>query len=157
MNWKRVAELAVLIYENYDKDHKTLADPNDRHGIRFNMMTYVNTINGCVTSCCAFGYAYLKWHDELPKHLQDAHLRFLRFPVDINYRHRAVLFDLDVNADDDLVVDMFESLFATYHPSDPERYVYRTAAFLNKYWRTDIRLNPFNVEEVLEQLKQFMA
>lgn len=152
MNWKRVAELAVLIYENYDKDHGVLPDPHDGHEIVFDMKTYVQLENGCVSSCCAFGYAYLKWHDELPKCLQGNHIRY-----GINYNHRAALFDLSNSVYDTKILnDMFVQLFDTKHASDPERYVYRTARFLNDYGQTDIELHPFKVDEVVAQLKLFM-
>jgi hypothetical protein len=128
MNVKRIAELAIHINDNYNKDHGTLKAPDGREFV-FNMRTYfgsgVSKENSCGYSCCAFGYACLLWPEDMENKID------LSRPSDwsIGERDRAKIFSID---DPHPILDkMYHRLFDSAYPNDPTYYAMRTVRFLH--------------------------
>lgn len=126
MNWKRIAQLAVLIKDNYDEDHGTLKAKDGDY--IFDMRTYISEesiYDRCGASCCAFGYAWLMWPDG----------RENKKTQMINCYDRYKMFGLNIDSDEDFYIsnDIYNRLFRIVYKDDPNAYMNRTYCLLVDY------------------------
>lgn len=173
MNWKRLAELAVHIVENYNKDHGTLKLPeqfqvNGKTEIVFDMTSWIGEVpdsgNKCGYSCCALGYAVLLWPNDLSGHEKDMtkNLDDL-YDRGIQAEDRASIFDCEGEMSihpesySSLSAELLHKLFASELPNDPIYFSRRAYRLMERYKILPEAPELLSDNQIIDKLKKYIA